>query len=542
VKSLIPIVLVSVIFLSSCATQKSQPAPQPQNYTISGTVADLAVSSGGLVLQNNDTDNVSVTSNGTFHFATAIASGDAYKVTVFTQPSTPVQQCSVQNGVGTATSDVTNIKIECGHNEWAWISGSQALNPSSVYGTLGTAAANNSPSGRGYAVSSVDSSGNLWLFGGSGVDSNGALLPMNDLWKFSAGQWTWMSGPTVGSQSGIYGTLGVPSTNTIPGAREEATSWTDASGNFWIFGGMGFDAVGFAGSLNDLWKYSNGEWTWMGGASVANQHGIYGTLGVPSANNSPGARIEASVWVDVSGDVWLFGGYGYDDGSSVTLGMLSDLWKYSAGQWTWMGGPKVVNQKGFYGTKGVASASSFPSGRMGAFNWTDKSGNFWLFGGGAYDSTGNSGIINDLWKYSAGQWTWMGGSNLVNQTGLYGTQGTPSAINLPGARANGITWTDASGNGWLFGGNGYYGPSTIGELNDLWKFSGGQWTWVSGSSLGDQASAFGTQGSLMPGTSPGGRIFSTGWIDANGNLWLFGGSTIIGGTSGNWNDVWMYMP
>jgi len=32
-------------------------------------------------------------------------------------------------------------------------------------------------------------------------------------------------------------------------------NWTDASGNFWLFGGNGFDSAGTQGYLNDLWKY-----------------------------------------------------------------------------------------------------------------------------------------------------------------------------------------------------------------------------------------------------------------------------------------------
>src|SRR5262249_49232154 len=117
-----------------------------------------------------------------------------------------------------------------------------------------------------------------------------------------------------------------------------------------------------------------------------------------------------------------------------------------------------------------------------------------------------------------------------------------SANNIPGARQGGLSWTDGSGNGWLFGGNGYSGPGSIGELNDLWMFSDGQWTWVSGSSLANQGAAFGTQGSLSPGNSPTGRIYATRWIDTNGNLWLFGGWTMIGSSYGNLNDLWMYMP
>lgn len=540
-KSLFPPLVVSAILLSSCATKSNQPS-QPATYTISGTVANLAASNTGLVLQDNGSDNLSVTANGSFHFATSVAKGGAYSVTVLTQPSTPAQQCSVQNAAGSATTNVTNVKVECGHNEWGWMAGSQSFNQLSTYGTLGITGTGNTPGGRQRPATWTDSSGDLWLFGGYGQDSNSTFSPMNDFWKFSAGQWTWMGGSTVGAQSGNYGTLGIPTSNGIPGARVDAASWTDSSGNFWLFGGVGFDAVGHGANLNDLWKYSGGEWTWMGGSAVASANGIYGSLGVSDPSNIPGARSEASVWVDSSGDVWLFGGTGYD-GSGAIIGELSDLWKYSAGQWTWMAGPKVTNQKGVYGTQGVPAPTNVPGARFAAHNWIDKSGNLWLFGGCAYDSTGTSVVINDLWKYSGGQWTWVGGSKVGDQPGVYGTQGTASANNIPGARQYGLSWTDASGNGWLFGGNGYYTPSSFGELNDLWKFSGGQWTWVSGSSQGNPSSSYyGIEGSLAPGNTPGGRSVSAGWIDANGNFWLFGGLAVVGANYGNTNDLWMYLP
>lgn len=35
---------------------------------------------------------------------------------------------------------------------------------------------------------------------------------------------------------------------------------------------------------------------------------------------------------------------------------------------------------------------------------------------------------------SANQWTWVGGSSTVNQSGVYGTLGTPAAGNIPGSR------------------------------------------------------------------------------------------------------------
>jgi 6-phosphogluconolactonase (cycloisomerase 2 family) len=89
----------------------SPPPPPPTTYSIGGTVSGL--SGSGLVLQNNGGDNLSVTSNGTFTFATKVASGDAYAVTVLTQPSNPAQTCTVTNGSGMASANVTNVAVSC---------------------------------------------------------------------------------------------------------------------------------------------------------------------------------------------------------------------------------------------------------------------------------------------------------------------------------------------------------------------------------------------------------------------------------------------
>jgi len=78
----------------------------------------------------------------------------------------------------------------------------------------------------------------------------------------------------------------------------------------------------------------------------------------------------------------------------------------------------------------------------------------------------------------------MTGSNTINATAVYGTQGIAASTNTPGARYGGVTVTDANGNLWLFGGG--YGSATtnINALyNDLWKYNiaSGEWAWVSGS-------------------------------------------------------------
>lgn len=80
-----------------------------------------------------------------------------------------------------------------------------------------------------------------------------------------------------------------------------------------------------------------------------------------------------------------------------------------------------------------------------------------------------------------GEWTWMNGSNLNGQQGTYGTQGTPAPSNVPGARVAAVSWTDAAGNLWLFGGLGHKSSGMGVFFNDLWKYSAGEWTWMSGS-------------------------------------------------------------
>ena len=76
-------------------------------YSVGGSVSGL---SGTVVLQDNGGDNLSLTANGAFTFATALAGGTAYTVTVKTNPSG--ETCTVSNGSGTiASANVTNVTV-----------------------------------------------------------------------------------------------------------------------------------------------------------------------------------------------------------------------------------------------------------------------------------------------------------------------------------------------------------------------------------------------------------------------------------------------
>lgn len=74
--------------------------------------------------------------------------------------------------------------------------------------------------------------------------------------------------------------------------------------------------------MNDLWKWEAGVWTWVHGSNMTGQGTIVQTPQVPSPLNVPASRYGSVCWNDLSGNLWLFGGYG---GSSAQTGNLKAL-------------------------------------------------------------------------------------------------------------------------------------------------------------------------------------------------------------------------
>jgi N-acetylneuraminic acid mutarotase len=145
--------------------------------------------------------------------------------------------------------------------------------------------------------------------------------------------------------------MGTPAAGNTPGGRLNAETWVDSSGNFWLYGGGGFDAAGNTGALSDLWRFnpSTNQWTWMGGSTIVpvnsgcngcsrGQLPVPGTLGIPAQGNTPGGLSDAMTWSDKNGNLWLFGGWGYTP--SGYAGLPNDVWEFnpSINQWAWMGG------------------------------------------------------------------------------------------------------------------------------------------------------------------------------------------------------------
>jgi hypothetical protein len=380
---------------------------------------------------------------------------------------------------------------------------------------------------------------------------------MADLWKFdiTLGQWIWISGSNINYQgtNPIYGTMSVASSSNNPGYRSGSATWTDNAGNLWLFGGDALDLTGTGScSKNDIWKYNiaTNMWTWTAGTSSCYPLATYGTKGVMTSSNVPGGRTAMTFWKDLSGNLWIFGGFGVIN--STTTGNMNDLWKYdiTANQWVWVSGTNSFNQSGQYNTMGVASTTIIPGARIGAANWVDKNGIFWLHGGGGLDALGNSGGLNDLWKYdpATNQWTWLRGSNQRNQLPVYGSMNVYSSTSQPGAMSGNGCWVDSTGNNFYIGVGGSSNQvNTSFITNILWKYNvlTNQWPWTKGPNvLADQYGIYGTQSVPSFSAIPGGRNGNNSWTGKNGEFYMFGGfgagSAI--GYQGFLNDLWKFNP
>src|ERR1017187_4433954 len=117
------------------------------------------------------------------------------------------------------------------------------------------------------------------------------------------------------------------------------------------------------------------------------------------------------------------------------------------GQWTWMNGDSTANSLGVYGIQGSYAANNTPPALYEACEWTDKQGNFWLFGG--VDASNYT--WGDLWEFkpALNEWAWIHGHGGEQDSAVYGTIGVPALTNHPGARGWGIvSWVDTTGNLW----------------------------------------------------------------------------------------------
>ena len=205
-------------------------------YSVGGTISGLF---GTIVLQNNAAADLSITEDGDFTFATEVANGEAYAVTVLTQPDS--QTCTVSSGTGTISSvAVTNVSVTCVSSEWAV---STTTAPSKSY----------------FYEVATDSSGNAFVSGY--VEGNG---------EFDFGNGVTVTGQYDGDYNAIvvkYDSNGVALWATTPATAPNNSYFfeiaVDSSGNVYTVGYIEDDSLFNFGTatapVNVTGQYDSGE-------------------------------------------------------------------------------------------------------------------------------------------------------------------------------------------------------------------------------------------------------------------------------------------
>jgi len=410
---------------------------------------------------------------------------------------------------------------------WTWISGDSITGTAGVYGTQGVPSVNNHPPSNYEYCEWKDKQGNFWIYGGTWNN-------YSDLWKYNpvTNEWTWVKGSGLTYQPAHFGTKGISDPANTPGIKGYCVAtWVDTTGNFWLLGNFL--------PANDLWRYdiSSNEWTWINGDSIANPFGVHGVQGVPSSSNVPGGRHETcSTWTDSLNNLWLFGGDGFDDAG--TQGDLNDVMKYdiSTNEWTWMYGSALSGALINYGTKGVSSPTNDPGARMTYTKWKDAQENFWIMGG-----QGLGPLLNDIWKFdkAVNEWTWMAGSNVPNDTGIYQATCVCDTFNPSSRFEQRASVTDNKGRFWMFGG---YSTLMAKSVNDLWVFDPTQlkFIWVSGTNIPWQSGNYGTLGVPSATNIPPSRAGSVAWWGNDNKFYMYAGGK--DGLGARYNDLWVFNP
>lgn len=324
---------------------------------------------------------------------------------------------------------------------WTWMKGTGVPNGAPVFGVKGVAAPTNQPPPLSWGVKTwVDLNGNLWMFGGHDQYSTPTYNYYNDLWKYdiSTNMWTWVKGPGIPNQPPVYGTKGVPDILNNPDkSAESAMSWTSNSG----------DLFQMEQNTNVLWKYNiaTNMWTWVKGSPFPSALQT-GSLQVEDSSNNPLSGELFSKWKDLNGNFWFFDNDGL-------------MWRYNVttNNWTWMSGDTSLIGQCYrhYGDRCVESPMNTPGARHeNRAAWTDKNGNFWMYGGFAL----GCGALSDLWMYnvSSNQWKWVDGDSAIitSPNSYYGTFGVPDPLNNPGHKQGAVGWYNQNATLYLFGGTG----------------------------------------------------------------------------------------
>lgn len=439
----------------------------------------------------------------------------------------------------------SNAKIVS--NSWAWLTGSSNV-PVISRGQKGVASPTNSPGSRRNAVVCGRDSV-FYLYGGE--DDSYHLY--SDLWRFSEGQWAWIAGSDALDLPAVVTHEGGSFDGNTPGGLTEARCAIDLDGDFWMFGGQGYDTTSPITQtvfLDHLWHYSVSQNQWALEAGHPNCQSSDCKSIYPSQNmgtGRAGARKGHSMVFDSQNRLYVYGGLGIV-GNTLKYDM-ADLWRFYAPTryWNFISGDSFVTREPSIGT-GPDDVTNVPGGRNNAAI-ASYGTDIFIFGGEGAGPLGSRGLLNDIWYWKNNENRWVVGPNFgaVNRTGIYGTQGEAAQGNFPGGRKNAQLWVTPDNGIFIFGGQGYGMGGTSGPLNDLWQFAQTKWQWLRGSSSKFGTELKGPSGVADESYSPAARSALASTFDTgSGRLLMLGGAspvlTLTSVPSGQTLDLWTFNP
>lgn len=250
-----------------------------------------------------------------------------------------------------------------------------------------------------------------------------------------------------------------------PIGRRGVAFWEDGDGDWWFWGGRSMAQV----DSHELWKFTRGT-----AGDAAQWYNM-----TPTGANPP-AAYDAAHWVGPDGNFWLL--------------QATKIWKYTIADGTWADM-----------TPGDIPAFTWPLWVVGANFWKGDNGDFYLHG------DNNSTV----WRYTIA-------SDPDNLRWLKYNAPHITPDPWPVSRTLSQSWISKEGELYLFGGQEQYSGF---PRCDFWKFNtvSNKWTRMD-------------FGGIWPL-----RICSAAtWTDKTGDLWMYGGYVVQSGSSITQDSLWQF--
>ena len=240
-------------------------------------------------------------------------------------------------------------------------------------------------------------------------------------------------------------------------------------------------------------------------------------------SDTPGKRAHHSMRLDDLGNVWMYGGAEYRGGDSEYV--YDDLWILLPNlTWWYVMGESGLRYRHSWYYDTVRHIC--PGGLRSYASWIPDGSTFFIFGGfSAYPSREFN--RKGMWNFTLDSKRWM-------------VLDTIDTTDRPNPRFGSITWT-RDGRMYLFG-----GKSIEGYHLDIWFYTSEDGWRKEWSREVNSKGNYTHHREFSIHSYPSARIYTTSWLDRDGNMWIYGGMDALHGILSDmwmygWNGTWMWI-